>query len=60
MGAVVHLRPPATVDEAWNRYIALVNERQERNLWRDAGHNQRLARAWDDWATLFNASEQKR
>lgn len=60
MGSVVQLHAPLTVDEAWARYLKLVNERHEQNLWADAGHNQRLARAWEEWATLFNAKEQGR
>jgi hypothetical protein len=35
-GTVLQLRPPLTVDQAWDRYIALVNERHEKNLWADA------------------------
>jgi hypothetical protein len=57
MGAVLHLNGPRTVDEAWERYAALVNERAERNLWADLDHNRRLARAWDDWSRMYLGEE---
>lgn len=57
MGAVIHLNRPRTADEAWERYCELVNERAARNLWADLEHNQRLARAWDDWSRLFLEGE---
>jgi len=60
MGAVLHLNPPATVDEAWQRYVHLVNERAERDLWLDLEHNKRLARAWDDWSRMYLAAEVQR
>jgi hypothetical protein len=57
MGAVIDFRRPATVDEAWQRYLALVTERAEQNLWADLEHNQRIARAWDRWAKMFLESD---
>jgi hypothetical protein len=57
MGAVVQLRPARTVNEAWDRYVALVNERHEKNLWADVEHNKRLSDAWQEWSELFQASK---
>lgn len=57
MGVVIPLHRPRTVDEAWQRYCDLVNERADKNLWADLDHNQQLARAWDEWSRLFNAEE---
>jgi hypothetical protein len=57
MGAVLPFKSPLSVDDAWQRYVDLVNERHDKNLWTDVEHNQRLARAWEAWATLFNATE---
>jgi ribosomal protein S17E len=59
MGEVLHLNQPRTAEEAWERYVELVNERAERNLWADLDHNKRLVRAWDEWSRLFLAGEKR-
>lgn len=57
MGAVINFRRPTTVEEAWQHYLALVTERAEQNLWADLDHNQRLARAWEQWSRMFLEGE---
>lgn len=47
------------VERAWQRYIDLVSERADRNLWADLEHNKRIARAWDDWSRAFLAQERR-
>lgn len=58
MGAVLQFKPAVTVDEAWQRYIDLVTERAEQDLWKDAAHNQRLSDAWQRWSDLFQAERE--
>lgn len=50
---VLHLSRGRAVDEAWQHYIDLVAERDERNLWRDHQHNMQIVRAWVRWRELF-------
>lgn len=58
--AILPFRPAKSVEEAWGRYCELVDERHERNLWKDLEHNQRIAKAWQDWSELYLAEERKR
>lgn len=53
MGQILHLNRSRNVDAAWQRYIDLVAERADKNLWADLAHNQRIALAWDEWRDLF-------
>jgi hypothetical protein len=58
MGNIVHL-VRMDVDAAWERYCSLVDERKEKNLWKDLEHNKQIALAWDTWSQLFLAGERK-
>lgn len=57
MGQVLQLTIAKSAEEAFARYCALVDERKEKDLWKDLDHNKRIARAWDEWKRLFNAEE---
>lgn len=57
MGEVLPFSRQRTVDEAWERWCALVDERAERNLWKDMSHNIKLAQAFDEWSRLYLAGE---
>jgi hypothetical protein len=57
MGEILHLNRPRTVDAAWQRYCDLAQERADQNFWADLDHNQRIARAFDEWRELYLAGE---
>lgn len=58
MGAVLHLPTQLALNEAWERYAALVRAGQENpDLAADRGHVEETWRAYRRFGELFSAAE---
>lgn len=56
MSNVVALPTSRAVDDAWGRYIALIEaQKADDALLTDVAHQQAVARAWAVWRDLFLA-----
>ena len=55
---VIELASARAVEEAWQRYCALVNEQRANDgLRTDARHQQSIAIAWAKWRRLYLMTE---
>ena len=56
--AVIPLASAQRINAAWDAYCALVIEQRENDRLRtDLEHNQRIARAWEQWRRLYLQTE---
>ena len=47
-----------SIDDAWNRYCALVQaQRDDERLLTDRGHQEAVCRAWNHWRRLYMQTE---